>query len=317
MLRTETAPVLTAATARYLPIEDYAMVGDLYSVALIGKNGSIDWCCLPDFDSPSVFGALLDAGKGGYFRLAPSDSDDVTSKQMYFPESNILITRFLSHDGVGEITDFMPVKQPGTRNSEHHLVRAVHMVRGALSFAIHCRPAFNYGRDSHELRLEQHGAVFSNPALTMALSPSVPFNDDGHGGVQAVFTLSEDQSAYFFLDSSPERHLLPHPVSRDMYESQFAETRHYWRRWLSRCHYQGRWREAVQRSALALKLLTYAPTGAIVAAPTTSLPEQIGGERNWDYRFTWSATPPSPWTACWPWASPRRLRPLSAGSRDA
>jgi GH15 family glucan-1,4-alpha-glucosidase len=286
MLRTEAAPAPTAAKARYLPIEDYAMVGDLYSVALVGKNGSIDWCCLPDFDSPSVFGALLDAGKGGFFRLAPAE-DDVTTKQMYFPGSNILITRFLSHDGVGEITDFMPVKQPGTGNSEHHLVRGVHMVRGALSFAIHCRPGFNYGRDSHELRLEQHGAVFSHPALTMALSSSVPFKDDGHGGVQAVFTLSEDQSAYFFPDSSPGKHLLPHPVSRDMYESQFTETRRYWRRWLSQCHYQGRWREPVQRSALALKLLTYAPTGAIVAAPTTSLPEQIGGERNWDYRFTW------------------------------
>jgi GH15 family glucan-1,4-alpha-glucosidase len=287
MLRTETTPVLTAAKARYLPIEDYAMVGDLYSVALVGKNGSIDWCCLPDFDSPSVFGALLDAAKGGYFRLAPTEQDDVTTKQMYFPESNILITRFLCHDGVGEITDFMPVKQPGTPNSEHHLVRAVHMVRGALRFAIHCRPAFNYGRDSHELRLEQHGAVFSNPALTMTLSSSVPLNDDGDRGVQAVFTLSEDQPAYFFLDSAVGNHLLPHPVSREMYESQFAETRHYWRRWLSQCHYQGRWREPVQRSALALKLLTYAPTGAIVAAPTTSLPEEIGGERNWDYRFTW------------------------------
>jgi GH15 family glucan-1,4-alpha-glucosidase len=284
---TETGTTPIAEKTGYLPIEDYAIVGDLYTVALIGKNGSIDWCCLPDFDSPSVFGALLDARKGGYFRLAPAMQDGVTTKQMYFPESNILVTRFLSHDGVGEVTDFMPVKQPGVGNSEHHLIRAVHMVRGTLGFAVHCRPAFNYGRDAHELRLDGHGAVFRSPALTLTLSSSVPLNDDGCAGAQAFFTLSEDQSAYFFLDSSPERHLLPYRASREVYETQFAATRRYWRRWLSQCQYQGRWREPVQRSALALKLLTYAPTGAIVAAPTTSLPEQIGGVRNWDYRLTW------------------------------
>ncbi len=284
---TETKTARIAAKTGYLPIDDYAMVGDLYTVALVGKNGSIDWCCLPDFDSPSVFGALLDAGKGGYFRLAPAKQDGASTKQMYFPESNILVTRFLCHQGVGEITDFMPVKDPDDRTSEHHLVRAVHMVRGILSFAMHCRPAFNYARDSHQLWLGEHGAAFRSPALTLALSSSVSLNDDGCGGAQAAFTLSEDQWAYFFLDSSAERNLLPHPVSRDMYEAQFAETRRYWRRWLSQCHYQGRWRESVQRSALALKLLTYAPTGGIVAAPTTSLPEHVGGERNWDYRLTW------------------------------
>lgn len=288
MLRNETAsPLIATRAAAYLPIEDYAMVGDLYTVALVGKNGSIDWCCLPDFDSPSVFGALLDAGKGGYFRLAPASPDGITTKQMYFPESNIVVTRFLCHGGVGEITDFMPVKERADSSSEHHLIRAVHMVRGTLTFAMHCRPAFNYGRDPHQLRFEEHGAVFNSPALTLALSSSVPLNDDGRGGAQAVFTLSEDKSAYFFLDSSPEKDLLPHPASRDLYEAQFAATRRYWRRWLSQCHYQGRWREPVQRSALTLKLLTYGPTGAIVAAPTTSLPEQIGGVRNWDYRLTW------------------------------
>jgi GH15 family glucan-1,4-alpha-glucosidase len=287
MLRTVTESAEITAKAGYMPIEDYAMVGDLYTVALVSKNGSIDWCCLPDFDSPSVFGALLDAAKGGYFSIAPAEHDGISMKQMYFPESNILITRFLSPHGVGEITDFMPVKEAGDRDPGHHLVRAVHMVRGDLSFAMHCRPAFNFARDSHQLRLGEHGAVFRGPALTLALSSSVPLIDDGCGGAQAFFTLSEDQCAYFFLDSSPESHLLPRPVSRDLYETQFAESRRFWRRWLSQCHYHGRWREPVQRSALALKLLTYAPTGAIIAAPTTSLPEQIGGERNWDYRLTW------------------------------
>jgi GH15 family glucan-1,4-alpha-glucosidase len=270
-----------------MPIEDYGIVGDLYTVALVGRNGSIDWCCLPDFDSPSVFGALLDAGKGGHFRLAPAEQDGVSAKQMYFPESNILIRRFLSHHGVGEITDFMPVKDPTDRNSEHHLVRAVHMVRGALSFAMHCRPGFNYARDSHELRLGEDGALFHSPVLTLGLSSSVPLNDDGCGGARAVFTLSEDQSAYFFLVRrrdiycrirSPGRGTklsLRRPGATGGAGSASVITR------------VDGLREPVLRSALALKLLTYAPTGAIVAAPTTSLPELIGGERNWDYRMTW------------------------------
>jgi GH15 family glucan-1,4-alpha-glucosidase len=286
MLETKQQRAETSKETRYLPIEAYGMIGDLTTVALVGKNGSIDWCCLPDFDSPSVFGALLDADKGGSYRLAPVAQEGLETKQMYFPETNILITRFLTHDGVGEITDFMPIKQKGTRRYEHHLVRAVHMVRGALTFQVSCRPAFNYARDAHTLQLSEHGAAFRSASLNLALSSSVPLSDDGQGGAQATFTLSEDQSAYFFLDSSQDQ-ILPHAVSQDMYEEQFSETRRYWLRWLSQCQYQGRWREQVQRSALALKLLTYAPTGAIVAAPTASLPEGIGGERNWDYRFTW------------------------------
>ncbi len=272
---------------RYLPIEGYGMIGDLSTVALVGKNGSIDWCCLPDFDSPSIFAALLDADKGGSFRLAPVEQELTGTKQMYLPETNILITRFMTNDGVGEITDFMPIKEPGTERYQHHLVRAVHMVRGSLSFQIDCHPAFNYARDSHTLHLSENGVVFRSAALSLALSSSIPLSDDGHGGAHATFTLSEDQTALFFLDSSQDQNALPHSVSQDVYEAQFLETRRYWLRWLSQCQYQGRWREQVYRSALALKLLTFAPTGAIVAAPTTSLPEGIGGERNWDYRFTW------------------------------
>ena len=279
--------VQTITETRYLPIEDYGIIGDLTTVALVGKNGSIDWCCLPDFDSPSVFATLLDADKGGSFRITPVDGEHAGTRQMYFPETNILITRFMTHEGIGEVTDFMPIKQPGAKYHEHHLVRSVHIVRGSLSFQMACRPAFNYARDSHTLHLSDNGAVFRSAALTLALSSSVPLSDDGQGGVQATFTLSEDQSALFFLDSSQDQNILPHPVSRDMYEAQFLETRHYWLRWLSQCSYQGRWREQIHRSALVLKLLTYAPTGGIVAAPTTSLPEGIGGERNWDYRFTW------------------------------
>ncbi|MBO0778745.1 MAG: glycoside hydrolase family 15 protein [Ktedonobacteraceae bacterium] len=287
MLKTRSKQTLPSAETRYLPIEAYGMIGDLYTVALVGTNGSIDWCCLPDFDSPSVFGALLDADKGGSFRLAPLEEEPLNTKQMYFPETNILMTRFFTNDGVGEITDFMPIKEQCTQHHEHHLVRAVHMVRGSLTFQLSCRPAFHYARDSHTLQFSEHGAVFRSPTLCLALSSSVPLSDDGQAGAQATFTLSEDQSAFFFLDSSQDQDLLPHPIVQGMYEDQFAQTRRYWLRWIIQCQYQGRWREHVQRSALTLKLLTYAPTGAIVAAPTTSLPESIGGERNWDYRFTW------------------------------
>ncbi len=287
MLKTRPKQAQPSTEVRYLPIEAHGVIGDLYTVALIGKNGSIDWCCLPDFDSPSVFGAVLDVDKGGSFRLAPSKQEHLETKQMYFPETNILITRFLTQAGIGEITDFMPIKQQGSEHHEHHLVRAVHMVHGSLTFQVACRPAFNYARDAHTLHLSENGAVFRSTDLTLALSSSIPLADDGQGGAQATFTLSADQSAFFFLDSSQDRNMLPHAVSQQSYERQFAETQRYWQRWLSQCHYQGRWREQVHRSALVLKLLTYAPTGAIVAAPTTSLPEGIGGERNWDYRFTW------------------------------
>src|SRR5579859_3599997 len=144
----------------YLPIEDYAIIGNLYTVALVGKNGSIDWCCIPRFDAPSVFGALLDAEKGGFFRIAPPDTPGIGRKQLYLPDTNILITRFLTVDGVGEIIDFMPIKQGRSDDHQHHVMRSVQVVRGSLSFELVCRPAFNYARDTHEVYLSEDGAVF-------------------------------------------------------------------------------------------------------------------------------------------------------------
>ncbi len=271
----------------YQAIEDYAVIGDLYTVALVGKNGSIDWCCLPAFDSPSVFGALLDAQKGGFFSIAPTSIADTPCKQLYMPESNILITRFLAIEGVGEITDFMPIKQVGSEEHQHLLIRSVKVVRGTLTFEMVCRPAFNYARDPHTIHMTQNGAVFHSENLSLGLASSVPLEQDGHDGVRAVFTIQENQSVHFFLQSAREDNPLPDPFTESHYHELAQQTLRYWRNWLSRCHYQGRWRETVQRSALILKLLTYAPTGAIVSAPTTSLPKAIGGTRNWDYRYTW------------------------------
>lgn len=271
----------------FLPIEDYAVIGDLHTVALVGKNGSIDWCCLPRFDSPSVFGALLDADKGGFFRIEPTTMDGVTCKQLYLPESNLLLTRFLSEGGVGEITDFMSIKQVSTAEHEHQIIRSVAIVHGSLSLTLICRPAFNYARDPHHLKVSEQGALFQSQHFCLELTSPLALEPDGQGGVRATFTLHAGQSVHFLLQSSKKGGLAPQKLAEEQYQTAFRETLHYWRNWLAQSTYQGRWREMVQRSALVLKLLTYAPTGAIVAAPTTSLPETLGGARNWDYRYTW------------------------------
>lgn len=271
----------------YLPIEAYGVIGDLYTVALVGTNGSIDWCCLPNVDSPSVFGAILDATKGGFFSISPIATAGMGQKQIYLPNTNILITRFLTDDGISEITDFMPIKRTGSPLSEHHLIRAVHMVNGSHAFELACRPAFNYARGTHTVHLSHDGVAFRSESLDIALSSSIPLEEDGQGGARARFTLRAGEWIYFFLESASDHALVPHQPTQGEYEDNFVNTTRYWHDWISQCRYQGRWREMVQRSALILKLLTYAPTGAIVAAATTSLPEGIGGVRNWDYRFTW------------------------------
>lgn len=272
----------------YLPIEDYGVIGDLQTVALVGRNGSIDWLPIPNFDSPSVFGALLDVKKGGFFRIAPPDTPGMYRKQLYLPETNILVTRFVSADGVGEVSDFMPVKaNPERPGLTHHVDRVVHMVHGSMRFEMICRPAFNYARDAHTVRVIEQGAIFDSPQLSLGLATSIDLEEDGQGGARAAFTLNEGQSAYFELQSGVSDKVAPKIRSAQEYDSAFLATVRYWQDWIAKCQYQGRWREMVLRSALALKLLTYAPTGAIVAAATTSLPESIGGQRNWDYRFVW------------------------------
>jgi GH15 family glucan-1,4-alpha-glucosidase len=273
----------------YQPIEDYAVIGDLHTVALVGRNGSIDWCCIPRFDSPSVFGSLLDAGKGGFFQIAPLVDDTIKMgrKQLYLPETNILITRFLTADGVGEITDFMPVKASRIVDHQHNIVRSVAVVRGELSFEMICRPAFNFARDPHKVHLSEQGVVFESQSLCLCLSSSVEMHHDEQGGARATFTLKAGETVHFVLESARHSNLVPRRPSDGECHEAFQKTLNYWRRWIAQCQYTGRWREMVHRSALVLKLLTYAPTGAIVAAPTTSLPETIGGPRNWDYRFTW------------------------------
>jgi GH15 family glucan-1,4-alpha-glucosidase len=269
--------------SRYLPIENYGIIGNLRTAALVGVDGSIDWLCLPHFDSPSIFAAILDDTKGGRFRISPS-SEGFRRKQFYWPDTNVLVTRFLHEDGVGEIEDYMPI--PGTGWLPHSLVRRVRVVRGSLSFHLECRPAFDYARATHQTQVAGHGARFDGPGLSLGLSSPVPLQADG-SGVIADFNLREGEKITFILCRlGPENGHRPCPNVGEA-EDLFRDTVAYWRRWLSKCTYTGRWREIVQRSALTLKLLSFEPTGAIVASPTCSLPEDIGGVRNWDYRYTW------------------------------
>ncbi|MEU6280944.1 glycoside hydrolase family 15 protein [Streptomyces sp. NPDC047028] len=276
-----------AGAPRYLPIADHGLIGDLRSVALVGTNGTIDWYCCPSFDAPSVFAAVLDADRGGCFELAAAVP--ARTKQFYFPDTNVLITRFFTEDGVGEVQDFMPVTGQGDERPDeegrHRLIRRVVCVRGTVPFRSLVAPRFGYGADPHTLR-EQGGMIlFESARRSLALTSTVPLEHDGQDA-RAAFKLGEGESAVFALDLVGEQ-VTPRGCPRMEAEREFNTTVAYWRRWLHQSRYRGRWREMVHRSALTLKLLTYAPTGAIVAAPTTSLPEQPGGERNWDYRYVW------------------------------
>jgi GH15 family glucan-1,4-alpha-glucosidase len=271
---------------RYAPIGDYGVIGDLHTIALVSMDASIDFLCLPSFDSPSVFAALLDAERGGRFQIAPI-LDRATRKQLYLPDTNVLLTRFLHPDGVAEVSDFMPVEDAG---QAHTLVRRAKTVRGELRFGMRCDPRFDYARSPHTAKLlNDTEALFVGPAgaeeLALRLRSSVPMHLE-HGVAAAEFTLGADTSAWFVLEV-----VLPHqpsPSAQPDYESEaFKQTVNFWRRWVARSSYNGRWREMVHRSALALKLLTSCQHGSIVAAPTFGLPETVGGERNWDYRYTW------------------------------
>jgi GH15 family glucan-1,4-alpha-glucosidase len=268
----------------YLPIAEHGIIGDLHSAALVGTDGTIDWYCCPNFDSPSIFAAILDRAKGGFYRIAPA-AGDWTPKQLYLPDTNVLITRFLTEEGVGEVQDFMPVDNGQGKTHRNRLIRRVLAVRGTMHFLLNAQPRFNYGRDDHDMYFHENGVLFRSPGICMALETPLELKPDGRG-VQCRFVLEPGESATFVLERVPETYI-PRKYSEEVTREAFEATVAFWRGWLAKSSYQGRWREMVHRSALTLKLLTYAPTGAIVAAPTTSLPELMGGSRNWDYRYTW------------------------------
>ncbi len=249
----------------------------------MGLDGSIDFMCFPDFDSPTVFAALLDDRKGGSFRLAPK-SEDVKRRQLYLPDTNVLLTRTLATDGVSEVSDFMPVEDTGP---EHNIVRRVKTVRGEILYRMVCDPRFGYGRVHHRTERTPGGIAFlpENGAEPLRLIASVPL-ELREGRAEAHFTLRAGETASFVLEAVTPRE--PTPALREGYVSEtFKKTVNYWRQWVGRSTYRGRWHDQVMRSALTLKLLTSSRHGSVVAAPTFGLPEAIGGPRNWDYRYTW------------------------------
>ncbi len=269
----------------YQPIENYGLIGNMRTSALVGMNGSIDWFCFPHFDSPSIFAATLDDKKGGWFKISPNGGG-TTQKQYYWPDTNVLVTRFLSAQGVGRVIDFMPVGVKETYVGYHGLIRRVQAIRGSVTFRLECYPAFNYARDTHKTTITSDGVCFDANGLSLRLGSTIPLQQEGDG-VFVEFELHEGHELSFSLQEVERDNECYVAISQDQADDLFRQTVEYWRRWLSKCTYRGRWREMVQRSALTLKLLTFEPTGAIVAAPTCSLPEDIGGERNWDYRYTW------------------------------
>lgn len=291
----------------YEPIENHAIIGDMRTLALCAVSGMIDWFCYPRFDSPSVFAAILDDERGGYFRIAPVQ-EVISTKQFYWPDTNVLVTRFFCSGGVAQVIDYLPVPENaahnGSQTPQSRLVRRVNMARGKLDMQIECYPAFDYGRKGHTAKQLDHGVLFESGELSLALISESPLTLDPRTrnelidsgirvpgqGLRGTFTVDEESSATFVLcemthdpDRSPEREALSDGESRRLLE----QTIHFWRSWVSQCTYTGRWQEMVRRSALALKLLTDRETGAVIAAATCGLPEHIGGERNWDYRYTW------------------------------
>jgi GH15 family glucan-1,4-alpha-glucosidase len=277
---------------RYPNISDHGLIGDLQTAALVSTDGVLDWFCCPRFDSPSVFASLLDADNGGFYRIAP-DRDDYVSRQLYLPDTAILVTRFMTPDGVGEVHDFMPVTG-STPTDRHRLVRNIRVVRGVMRFAIEIQPRFDYGRKPHKMEINEHGVVFASDGLELTVHGIAPEGtslaksgisvERAGDGLRWTRTLREGEIGGVVLESNCGA---PRRVTPEETQQLADDTARFWRGWLHRSSYHGRWREMVARSAMTLKLLTYAPTGAPVAAPTTGLPEQAGGERNWDYRYTW------------------------------
>jgi GH15 family glucan-1,4-alpha-glucosidase len=276
----------------YPLIADHGLIGDLQTAALVSTHGSIDWFCTPRFDSPSVFGAILDRQQGGHFRIRPTQ-DAFATKQLYLPDTAVLTTRFLTEDGVGEVVDFMPVTRGTQATENHRIVRLLRCVRGRMEFDLDIAPRFDYGRQAHKVNVSENGVVFesngSSVTLHLVREPDdvrlVAPRPQAGDSIHVSFPLEAGQVRGLILETAADGP--PRQVRVAEVQQLMDETVSFWRTWVAQSTYTGRWREMLHRSAITLKLMTYAPSGGLVAAPTAGLPEQIGGERNWDYRFTW------------------------------
>ena len=275
------APAIPRLSAAPNPIEAHGVIGDQGTAALVADDGTVDFLCWPGFDGPSVFAALLDPERGGAWSIAPA-LNGLRRRQMYLPDTNVLLTRFAAPGGVGEITDFMPFPEP---DATPRLVRRVRAVRGEVRFALRCAPRLDYARSKTQAEAAEGSVVFGGEdGPVLRLWGTVPLAaETGPGGGVAVaeFTLRAGECAEFVLLDAAEAPGQPDP------EALFRACVAHWHGWAAHSSYKGRWREAVTRSALALKLLTSRRHGSVVAAATFGLPEAPGGGRNWDYRATW------------------------------
>lgn len=277
------------AAHRAAAISEHGAIGNLRAIALVSTVGTIDYLCHPHLDSPSVFCALLDPENGGLFAICPDGAEESwTTRQIYIPDTNVLVTRFMNHEAVVEVTDYMPIlASEGPRSA---VVRRVAAIRGRVTMAMRCAPRFDYARDGlPKVALEGDAAIFTaNRAIVsspLRLRGSVPLREE-NGGVAATFAVAEGQQASFVLECGTELPTGDHEPDAFI-EASFKETISYWQSWSAHSSYKGRWREYVMRSALVLKLLSSADHGSIAAAATFGLPEEAGGGRNWDYRFCW------------------------------
>ncbi|MEJ7654462.1 MAG: glycoside hydrolase family 15 protein [Chloroflexia bacterium] len=265
-------------TASYPPIEDYGVIGDCHTAALVSSVGSVDWLCLPSFDSPSVFARILDLERGGEWQVRPKGR--FRSRHSYLDDTNVLVTTFTTDGGRARLYDFMPMDAEDTAQAgqARRVVRVLEAVDGEIELECVCRPRPDYARSRPDLRIKGKRVRFGDFTLDGPAEWETGADDSS---VTCDVTLREGRRVAFMLTCGPT------DAGGLDTEAALQRTGKYWRAWAGRCTYDGPYREAVVRSALALKLLIHAPTGAIVAAPTTSLPEELGGERNWDYRFTW------------------------------
>jgi GH15 family glucan-1,4-alpha-glucosidase len=264
----------------FQPIENHGVIGNLCTAALIGIDSSIDFLCFPEFDSPTVFAALLDPERGGSFTIRPEMSG-MQCKQMYAAESNVLITRFLSERATAEVTDFMPVTSSMQKNE---LTRIVTVIHGKVCFQLKCHPAFDYARSTHEVEKGCRRVVFrpaNKKCCAMLLRGTVPL-EASSGSAACTFTLHKGESAVFTFGALEQKE--QGEIDSDEVYCDLEATLGYWREWSGKSAYKGRWRDAVNRSALTLKMLTSRRHGSLVAALTFGMPEHIGGNRNWDYR---------------------------------
>jgi len=273
----------------YQPIENYGIIGNLKTVALVGLNGSVDFMSFPRFDSPTIFAAMLDEQIGGFFSVEPV-MGEYKSKQMYIPGTAVLLTRFFSDDGIAEITDYMPMSEDKTSSSSA-IIRKIKTIRGTIKYKMKCAPRFDYARAEHLAEITDDQVIFSpqhDGNARLRLIADVPLQLEGQDAF-AEFTQSESEKEVYIVLESVERGEESVFESIEHYaQHTYRETINDWRKWIKKSTYKGRYSETIFRSAITLKLLTSCQFGSVIAAATFSLPETIGGNRNWDYRFTWT-----------------------------